>query len=270
MQAITPLHKHHGQHGPLIALAVIIGASILVVGPSSQRALDGNVTKRARIAVPGPPRAAEVTSVAEKLVVTAVVGYAEEVTAHVRTPVPGFIVSVPRTGHVVKRGAPLATLYSPDVLHAERELIAQVKDFTTQDLLNDARRKLQRMGMPPAWIARVEKTGVPQGTLPVWAWTSGTVVANQLLPGLYVESMTELVTITDPKRRWVLVEVDDADRARLTVGMAARLYIDGRATPVPATIGRVSRRYVRFEFTNPKPSIAPETPVRVELDFMRT
>jgi multidrug resistance efflux pump len=266
MQTITPLPKRRG-HGGLIAFAAIVAAAFPFLDSPNEKAIVGHLTKPPPIAVAAaPPVRVEKT----QLVINAVVGYAEEVTAHVRTPVRGFVIAVPRTGRTVKRGTPLATIYSPDAVLAERALIVQVQHFTTQDLLNDARVALQRMGMPKEWISRVEKTGVPQGKLPVWAWVDGTVVANQLVPGRYVEAMTELVTITDPARRWVLAEVDEEDRARLTVGMTARLYIDGRDKPIPATIGKISRRYVRFELANPKPSVKPETPVRIELDFARS
>jgi multidrug resistance efflux pump len=260
---ITPLKKHSGQHGPLIALAVIAGACVFFIQSPHKKPLAPMREKPVAVkTMPAPPPVEKT-----RLVADATVGYAEDATAHVMPPVGGFVVAVPRTGRTVKRGAPLATIVSADVLLAERELIAQVQHFTTQEPLNNARLKLQRMGMPKEWIARVEQTGQPQGKLPLWAWVGGSVVVNQLAPGLYVEAMTELVTITDPTRRWVLVELDESDRARLTVGMTARLYIDGREAPVSATIGRITQRYIRFEFANPKGAIAPGTPVRVELDF---
>jgi len=261
--SITPLKKHSGQHGPLIALAVIAGAAALVIKTPTHKALG---TLRARpVVVEVKP--VEPPVVKTQLVVEATVGYAEDATAHVMAPVGGFVIAAPRIGRTVKRGTPLATIYSADVVVAERELIAQVQHFTTQEPLNAARLKLMRMGVPKEWIARVEQTGVPQGKLPLWAWVDGTVVTNQLVPGLFAEAMTELVTITDPTRRWILVELDESDRARLAVGMSARVYIDGRDKPVPATIGRISPRYVRFEFANPKAAIKAGTPVRVELDF---
>jgi multidrug resistance efflux pump len=164
----------------------------------------------------------------------------------------------------VKRGTALATLASPDVALAQRELVDAAKNFTTQEALDAVRRKLLRMGVPPVALARTEKTGIVDGKLPLWAWIGGTVVDSKLVRGLYVEAGTELVTITDPTRRWVLAEVDDTDR--ISVGMAARLVIDGK--PIAATVAAVYRhRYVRFDVAKPLPI---DTPVRVEIDFSQS
>lgn len=261
MKTITPLAKHHGQHGPLIALAVIAAATALVVEMPEKRQLAPHVVARPAATQPAPTEA-----LPAKLVVDAVVGYDQSVTAHVGVAVRGFIVEVPRTGRTVKRGAALAMLVSPDVALAQRELVETLKNFTTQDVLDTVRRKLLRMGVPPDALARTEKTGIVDGMLPLWAWIGGTIVETKLVRGLYVEGDTQLVTITDPTRRWVLAEVDADDADRITIGMAARLVIDGK--PIVSTVAAIYRhRYVRFDIAKPLPI---DTPVRVEIDFTQS
>jgi hypothetical protein len=258
MKTITPLAKHHGHNGLLLALAVIAAGAVLVIEPPQRRPLAPHIVR------PAATQIAPAKVLPSKLAVDAVVGYDQSVTAQVGTGARGFGIEDARTGRTVKRGAALATLVSPDVALAQRELVEVAKNFTTQEALDAVRRKLLRMGVPPDALARTEKTGIVDGKLPLWAWIGGTVVDSKLVRGLYVEAGTQLVTITDPTRRWVLAEVDETDR--ISVGMAARLVVDGK--PIVATVAAVyRRRYVRFDLAKPLPI---DTPVRVEIDFTRS
>jgi hypothetical protein len=258
MKTITPLAKQHGHTSVLLALTVLAAGAVLVIEPPQRRPLAQHIVLRP--ATPVAP--AKVLS--SKLAVDGVVGYDQSVTAQVGAGARGFVIEVARTGRTVKRGAALATLVSPEVELAQRELVDAVNHFTTQEALDAVRRKLLRLGVPPDALARTERTGVVDGKLPLWAWIGGTVVDSKLVRGLYVEAGAQLVTITDPTRRWVLAEVDDTDR--ISVGMAARLVVDGK--PIAATVAAVyRRRYVRFDLAKPLPI---DTPVRVEIDFTRS
>lgn len=275
---ITPLQKHRGQNGVIAALFVLAAASAVVVithrDPRPPPADPPRpVIAPAAAAVPPAEPARTVTPPARSgpITATGVVGFDEHHTAHVMAPAYGWVekLAVKRAGRRVRAGEVLATLYSVDIYRAELDLVAQVQQFTTQALLSDARRRLQRYGMPPPLIARVEQTGVARGRLPLIASRAGTLVAHHALPGLYVEPM-ELFTITDPSRVWVFADFPEADVARMQVGTPAKLAVAGVAKPIAARVAYIYRvvdagmRKVRFEIQTARP-IKPGTTVDVTI-----
>jgi multidrug resistance efflux pump len=176
-----------------------------------------------------------------------VVSFDEKATAHIIAPVRGWVTKVEakRVGRPVRAGETLATLHSVDVYLAELDLVAQVQQFTTQDLLSNARRRLQRWSMPKASIDRVEKTGLANGTLPLVALRTGTLVKSTAVPGMFVEP-TELFTITDPTRVWVFADFTEADAERIRVGTPAKLSIAG-VKPITANVAYIYRWSGRHE-----------------------
>lgn len=267
---ITPLHKHRGQNGAIAAGFVLVAATILVVMTHPGRLAPGTTHRQiARPAAAAPPVVeAKRAPVTGPITATGVTTFDETVTAHIFAPVPGFVTKVDaRAGRKVRAGETLAVMHSYDVLAAELDLVAQVQQFTTQDLLTTARRRVMRLGMPRAVIERVEKTGVATPTLPLVAMRSGTLVKATALPGLFVEP-GELFTITDPAKIWVIADVPE--EAAVAVGVPAKLRI-GSAKPVAAKVAYMYRlvqdgmRKVRFELTTPA-SIKPGTVVEVTFD----
>ena len=272
---ITPLPKHHGQRGVLAAFVVLV-ASIVVVLYTHPKRLGAGFEARHRVvqpaaAVPAPAPVKTIERSTGKITATGVVSLDEKHSAHVFAPVRAWITKVEgkRVGRTVRAGETLATLYSVDVYLAELDLVAQVQQFTTQDLLSNARRRLQRWSMPKPLIDRVEKTGQAYGTLPLIAPRTGTLVKATALPGMFVEP-TELFTITDPTRVWVFADFTEADAARIRVGTPARLTISGMK-PLKANVAYIYRlvedgmKKARFELVTAKP-LQPGTIVDVEIE----
>lgn len=290
---ITPLKKHRGQNGGIMALFVLVAATVVVVmtdpkndTPAPEAAVPKPVAAATatRSAFPEMPtiatthgRALETQVIAQRELhrraeASGTIGFDEKLTAHIYVPVRGWVVDVKKTPRTVKRGTPLGTLFSPDIVVAELELVKQVRDFRSQEELDVARRKLLRWGLPKEYLTRVEQTGQPQGKLPLWAWRDGTIVAKRAIGGLFVEPSDELFTITNPARAWIVADVPEADAGRLTVGMPAKVSIAGRAKPVTATVGYVfSRVYagmrtVRFELDG---AYKRDAAAKVEVDLGR-
>jgi membrane fusion protein, copper/silver efflux system len=279
---ITPLPKHRGQNGPIVAMfaLVIISAVVVATDPRTEPPPPASARPRA-VAATTPPPSSPAAAVADHasgthLAATGVIGFDGAVTAHVRVPVRGWLVDVKPTGRTVRRGTRFANLYSPEVVLLEQALVAQLRNFTVQAELDHARNRLARLGMPPEVMHQVEVTGRPQGKLPVWAWRDGSVVDKQVVPGLYVEPSRELVTITDPTRLWVIIELPEQDAARVSVGMRARLVIEGQPRPVLAKVGHVSTRVyagartVRFQLVNAPRTIKPGAAVKIDLELAST
>jgi Cu(I)/Ag(I) efflux system membrane fusion protein len=275
---ITPLKPHRGQHAGVISLGVlVVTAAAIIWTHHERRQPPPEPPKPAAHAVVAkkpaePPPQLDASKPLETVVVREIdfrrrieaSGFStfdESVTAHIQVPVRGWLVQVKPIGKTVRRGDPLATLYSPDIIAAELDLIAQVDNFTTQEPLNAARNKLARWGIPKAQIERVEKTKTTVGTLPVWAWNAGTVVEKQAVPGLFVEAWTPVYTITDPSRAWVIADLPENED--VTVGTPAKLTFS-TGKPLAAKVAYVysTMHKARFELST---KLARDAQVNVEL-----
>lgn len=260
---ITPLQKHRGQNGAVVALFLLLAAVAVVMTTQPKRnappdeppapprklavAAPAAATPAPPVTVASAPRTGPITEPAEIIL-------DEAKTGRVFAPVPGWLAKVPARamGRRVRAGETLATLHSVDVYLAELDLVAQVQQFTTQEQLDVARRRLLRWYMRPEAVRRIETTGVAGAELPLIAPKDGIVVAMTALPGLYT-TPAELYTITDPNHVWVMAGLDEADASRLVVGTPATLKVHGFARPFATKVAYIYRRVedgkrkVRFE-----------------------
>lgn len=196
-------------------------------------------------------------------------------TAHVHSKVRGWVdgIAVNFVGRQVKAGEVLCSIYSQEVYSAEIELLAVLE--SGGPVLAAARRRLALWDVPKSEIARLERTREPRRTFPLLAPRAGTVIAKQVLDGMYVDASVELYTVSDLSRVWVLADVYDADVPVVSEGVSGRLRIEGVTEPLVAsadflypTIDEATRtRKVRFELGNESGTLMPGAFVTIELDL---
>ena len=197
--------------------------------------------------------------------------------AHVHTRLSGWLehMEVDETGQKVKKGDPLFTLFSRELYQAEREFLlarkssaagGAVAQNTMAEVSNAARRRLELLDVPSDEIARLEKTGQPEEALLFRSPLAGYVLRKDALEGKYVTPGTELYTVADLSRVWVLAEVYERNLAHVQVGQSASLSVD--ALPGRDFDGKVAFVYpvlspktrtlrVRLEFDNPELALRP-------------
>jgi RND family efflux transporter MFP subunit len=205
----------------------------------------------------------------------ATVALDESRVSHVHTRVAGWIerLYVNTTGQRVARGAPLAAIFSQELLASQNELLTLrqslgtgVTAVPTQGLLEAARSRLQVLGMTEGEIAEVERVGRPLRTVTVVAPRAGVVLHRGIAVGTAVDPSTELLTVADLSAVWVLAEVPEAEAAAVHVGQEARLTFEAaggapltaRVTFVYPTLDERTRTLrARFEVPNPAGSLRP-------------
>jgi Cu(I)/Ag(I) efflux system membrane fusion protein len=158
---------------------------------------------------------------------------------HARTS--GWIekLFVNQTGQKVQKGQVLAELYSPELVTAQRELISLAKQSAphhgesvnpilglTSELVEEARHKLELLGLSKADIAELERAGVASRTIKLRAPTSGFVSNKGAVEGLYFQPGTELFEIADLSKVWVVADVYESELARIRVGQKAQLELN--------------------------------------------
>jgi len=186
-------------------------------------------------------------------------------------------------GQVVKKGDLLLTVYSPDVVAAEQELLlalrardqmeaSPVKEAwgNSELLVQAARRRLEVFDLTPAQIGEIEQTRSPlEGgtvqelfstrgsssdshssgtvqTIAIYSPASGFVTARNAYPSQRVTTETELYALTDLSHVWIMADVFENDIASVRVGQSATVNSPGG----PAFAARVG--YVQ-------PQVDPQT-----------
>lgn len=136
--------------------------------------------------------------------------------SHVHTRVSGWIeqLHINTTGQAVRAGQPLAGIFSQELLSSQSEYIAAnraERDKPSSVVLQGARSRLKVLGMTDAEIRAVDEAGEPRRLVTVSAPRGGVVIHRGVSVGTAVDPSTELVTIADLSRVWLIAEVPEND-----------------------------------------------------------
>jgi membrane fusion protein, copper/silver efflux system len=201
---------------------------------------------------------------------------------HVHTKLEAYIehLYVDYTGKFVRKGEPLASLYSPELVATQQEYLlawrarGQLASSSIPsvaqggvDLLAAARQRLLLLDVRPADIARLESTGEVRRTLDLYSPVSGYVTQKTALHGMRVTAADTLFDIADLSHLWVLADVYETDLPAVRVGMPAELglsYLPGRTwrglvTYIAPVVEEKTRTIkVRVEVDNADGQLKPE------------
>ena len=193
-----------------------------------------------------------------------------------QTRFPGWIQKVfaNATYQYVRKGQPVFTIYSPDLVSTEQEyLLAKQNQQTFASdmhgtaahesdwLLQAAADRLRQFGVPPGEIARLEQTGTVEHDVSIDSPASGYITEFNALPNQYVQPDTKLYTIADLSTVWVYANVFQTDVGALKPGMPATVTVDaypgrtfkGRIDQILPQVDVATRTArVRFVFDNPR------------------
>src|SRR5664279_131244 len=159
---------------------------------------------------------------------------------HVHTKVEGWIdkVFVDFTGKLVEKGQPLLTIYSPDMLASQRELLLAAKAKTimrdsalpsgfdqSESLLKATRRRLALWDLSEGQIDQVLKTGEPIKNVTLYPPMTGYITDRKAFPQLKVMPDTDLYTIVDLSHVWIMADVFEYEAPNIRLGQTARVSI---------------------------------------------
>ena len=231
----------------------------------------------------------EMRNVSNELRVPGNVDMNQRQLAYVQTRFPGWIQKVfaNATYQYVRKGQPLFTIYSPELVSTEQEyLLAKQNQQTfagdahgtasheSDWLLQAAADRLRQFGVPSSEIARLEQTGTVQHDVTIDSPASGYITEFNTLPNQYVQAETKLYTIADLSTVWVNANVFQTGVGALKPGMPAAITIDtypgrtfkGRIDQVLPQVEVTTRTVpVRFVFNNPGVALKPGMYVNVSI-----
>jgi membrane fusion protein, copper/silver efflux system len=163
-------------------------------------------------------------------------------------------LEVSETGQRVKRGQALATVYSPEVLQAQQELLTALG---WSDPGSGAQP--HHAGISPQEIDTIIKTRKPQRAIAIRSPVDGHVITKNAVVGMSVSPGLPLFEVANLATVWVLAEVYESDLKRIRVGQTARFEssaypgetFTGKVKFVSPTLDPQSRTLrVRLEFRN--------------------
>lgn len=118
------------------------------------------------------------------------------------------LLNINSTGEEVQKGQLLATIYSPELIAAQQELITAVSFKETQpDLYKAVRNKLALWKITEDQIKQIETSKKIQQNFPIYATVTGTVSEKLVKQGDYVKLGQALLKITNLNTVWALFDV---------------------------------------------------------------
>jgi Cu(I)/Ag(I) efflux system membrane fusion protein len=220
-------------------------------------------------------------SLEEEIRTVGTVTYDERGFTQVTLKISGWVkdVFVDSIGRPVRKGEPLFTIYSPDLLTTQDEYLLAVKTqaqlaaspladakANAAALVVSARERLRLWDVTDAQIAAMERRSKAEPVLTVYAPSSGIVMKREALPGKYVEPGTTLYEIADLSTVWISADIYESEVAATKLGQPASVTF--AAYPGETFHGKVAYLYptlnteartvrVRLELPNPGLKLKP-------------
>lgn len=136
--------------------------------------------------------------------------------------VAGWIedLKITAVGDEIKKGGLLFTLYSPDLISAQKDYLAALTAGNKGRISSSAKR-LQSLGVGKKALEQVVAERQKLEQLPFYAETSGTVSQLMVNKGSYVTPGMQIANIQDYRSVWIEVSVAEKDLQFLEKGGAA-------------------------------------------------
>ncbi len=163
------------------------------------------------------------------------------------------------TGQNVRKGEKLATIYSPALVTAQKELLEAIEyKQSNPEFYNAIRSKLKLWDLTAEQIDNIEKKGETQNYFDVLSPVSGTVTKRHVSHGDYLKEGSALFQVVDLNRVWILFEAYESDLPWIKTGDK----VDFTVRPIPGKTFSSKAIFI-------DPVIDPQTRiarVRIEID----
>lgn len=216
--------------------------------------------------------------------------YDEEKLSVVNLKFPGWIekLYVDRTGDLVRKGQPLFSIYSPDLVATQQEyllalenqhnlqstLVADIREGA-RSLLSASRQRLEYWDISEKQIEQLEQSGEITKTLTIYSPATGAVIHKNAFEGSYVKAGIDQYRIADLSTIWVYAHIFEYELPWIKVGQEVEMdlsYIPGKKF-----IGRIDYVYpyldqktrdikIRLVFDNPRLELKPQMYANVRIE----
>ena len=217
------------------------------------------------------------------------IDYDEKRIVTVSLKVGGWIedLYVDFTGKFVKKGEPLLTIYSPELVSTQEEYLLALKAKKSltkssfpevaasgETLAESARRRLKLWDITDEEIQSLEESGKAKKTLTLYAPFTGFVLEKSVYKGMNVMPGTTLYKLADLSVVWLYADIYEYELPFIRLGQEASIQLSyipggtfrGRAIYIYPSLNPETRTAkVMFEFQNPHERLKPEMYANVEI-----
>lgn len=206
--------------------------------------------------------------------------------------VPGRLdrLYVDYTGIAIRKGDHLVSIYSPDLINAQEELLQAIRAQaeleksgvrllreTTRETVIAARDKLRLLGLTAGQIEGIEERGAVEDHVTIYAPIDGIVLAKHAVEGKYVSTGEPIYSIADLSQLWIKLDAYESDLAWLRYGQdlsfTAEAYpgreFSGKISFIdPVLDARTRTAKVRVNVDNADLTLKPEMFVRATVQVL--
>ena len=192
----------------------------------------------------------------------------EKSISDINTRVSGWIdrLYFDYTGMDVKKGQPMAVIYSPEMIAAEQEFLQAVSFASvsantvtpSNTLISSARERLRFFGMSDAEIDRLQSTGKVIDRVTIYSPSDGVILEKDVFEGQKISEGQSLFKVANLYHVWILADVFKIDMPFLKLGSPATVTYsnsetyDGRVDFVYPEVDVTARSAkVRIPLNNP-------------------
>jgi Cu(I)/Ag(I) efflux system membrane fusion protein/cobalt-zinc-cadmium efflux system membrane fusion protein len=268
----------HAVHAGLIIAAFLITVfeGAVGAGENTSKLAPIQLTPERRQLIGLQLATVEEKDLSGRIATTGTVEPDEQLEGYVQTRFAGWIrqVFVNQTYQFVRKGQPLFTIYSPDLLATENEYLIALKAARrlggssigsvaggAQSLAAAALDRLKLFGVPPGEIARLRREGATRDEVEIDSPMTGYVVERNALPNMYAQPGAKLYAITTLSNIWIYAAVFQNQIGQVKIGDPVAVTVD--AYPGRTFAGQVDFIWqamdpntrtarVRCSFTNPE------------------
>lgn len=199
----------------------------------------------------------------------------EHAISHLHTFTEGWIqhLTVKAAGEPVKKGQPLAELYSPALVTAQEEYLIALEGHNTR-LLTASHQKLRALGMAEPQIQTLKTTRKAHHLVTLFSPQAGIIDKLNIREGMRVTPDMELMSLVDLATVWIIADVPETQAAQLHVGQTAKATIptfphkswEGQIDYIYPQLESATRTVkVRLRFPNPEGLLKPNMYANITL-----
>lgn len=210
------------------------------------------------------------------------IDYDESQITHIHARVTGWVekLSIKSAGDTVKKGQLLYEIYSPDLVNAQDDYLLALDTAKTagqqryQDLVRRAALRLSFLGLTEAQIKQLASTRQTQYRVPFYARQDGVVQTLAIRDGMYIEPATEIMSLVNLSKVWVIADVFENEQSWIAKGQKAEISvpamhlqgITGTVDYIYPELDPVTRSLrVRVVLNNTSVTLRPKTLAKVSL-----
>ena len=203
----------------------------------------------------------------EKILTVGYVKFDENNLIHIHPRVSGWVdkLYVKATGDPVSAGQPLYSLYSPELVNAQEELILALNRGSSF-LIKAAENRLKALQIPLSFIEKLRKNKSVEQSIVFYSPQGGVIDNLNIREGFYVQPGTTLFSIGALDKVWVEAEVFESQAALVKKGDRVTMNLDylpgtkwaGNVDYIYPTLDSKTRTMrLRLKFDNAEKKLVP-------------